>query len=251
MPVLRRLMLAVSFLTVCPVPGLRSAAPEDLPRSTVFYPLVGAILGGVLWLILWLFEHMLPHGPAAAVALAVYTGLTGAMHVDGWMDTADALGSRRPRDEALSIMRDSRVGAVGAAAGILLMLGKWSSLAVLPADPAHVWTVLAVPSMSRWGMVWSMRLAPYARGRARGLGAAYAGTVPVWAVATGALVPVACLELTRSPGFALAMVCGAVVLTLLFTLWMRRRFGGMTGDTYGALNELLEWWGWLAAPALT
>jgi adenosylcobinamide-GDP ribazoletransferase len=260
----RWLMLAGSFLTVLPWPVRgEEVRGADLHASTAFYPLVGGVLGAITWAVLVLLYDGLrvPAGASAALALAVLTALTGALHVDGWMDTADGLASRKPPAEALAVMRDSRVGAVGATAGGLLLLGKWSALTAVAGAVPHGWqaaAAAAVPAAGRWAMVLSMRLAPYARS-GPGIGAVYAGRIPQWCLA-GGLVPAALLAVSVWPAalvgqareavvFAVWMCAGTVIVTVVFTAWMRRRFGGMTGDTYGALNELVEWLGWTALSA--
>lgn len=257
------LACAISFLTILPVSRRLAPDLEDIRRSTFFYPLIGVLLGLVASGCAVLLAAVLrvPAGPAAVVVLTLQTALTGALHVDGWMDLADGLASRKPAAEALAVMRDSRVGAVGAAAGALLLLGKWSAIAAVlsgtGAGGGVAWRVAAacaVLGTSRWAMVLAMRLAPYAR-PIGGLGAAFARAVPGWCL-LGAVWPGLALALAvwvaPSPAHARVLTftgmlaVGGVIGSVGFTGWMRRRFGGMTGDLYGALGEAIEWFGWLA-----
>jgi adenosylcobinamide-GDP ribazoletransferase len=254
----RWLLLALQFATILPTPRIEGVEEADMRRSVAFLPFVGLLLGAILWLVDWCLRFVLPLWPSAVVALAVYTACSGALHLDGWMDTADALGSRRPRDEALAIMKDSRVGAIGVVCGILLLLTKASCLAVLPVSAPVATTrmvsvdtwLLWVPMLSRLGMVWAMRLAPAAR-PGEGLGAVFASRVPIAAVASASGMALVTGFVLLPPLQVLSALALASVLCMAFTAFMRRRLGGMTGDTYGALNELLEAFLWLLASAFT
>ncbi|RIV29294.1 adenosylcobinamide-GDP ribazoletransferase [Alicyclobacillaceae bacterium I2511] len=246
----RTFALAVTFLSIIPVPTLADVSQQELRHSVTWYPWVGALLGGVAFVVQGAAGLVLPPLPATGLALGVYTLLTGGLHVDGLMDTADALGSRHNREAALAVMKDSRVGAMGVLVAVLLLGGKWSALAALPTR--DLWAFVAVPTVARMALVWSMTLAPSAR--PQGLGAFYARGIGRKVVGGAA---VSTVFLTFLPGLVgksagdnvwmctVALWLLTAGLTLAFTHWMTRRFGGMTGDTYGALNELVEWSGWL------
>lgn len=238
--------LALQFGTILPTPKLKDVSVDDMRRSVVFYPVVGGVLGAFLWLVDWELSHRLPSLSAALCAFAVYTLLSGALHLDGLMDTADAVGSHRPRERALEIMKDSRVGAMGVVAAVIVMGGKVSALSGLSTDDIGLF--IAVPAVSRACMAYSMAMSPSAR--QEGLGSVYAKQVPVWVLWTASAVTVVisavCLPVT-SDVFLLAT---AALVTVCVTWFVRRRFGGTTGDTYGALNELVEWIGWTVLLAL-
>ncbi|MCL6594345.1 MAG: adenosylcobinamide-GDP ribazoletransferase, partial [Alicyclobacillus sp.] len=175
-----------------------------------------------------------------------YTLSTGALHLDGWMDVADGLACRKPPAEALAVMRDSRTGAVGAAAGGVLLLGQVSALAALA--PQQLWAFVLPPACARLAAVWAMRWAPAAQ--TGGLGAQFAGRVPYLATLLAGLWPLA-VSLAWLAGGGEGLAVLRVWLVSLagagaFTYWLRRRFGGLTGDMYGALIAGLEWLGWLA-----
>ncbi len=242
MAFVKRLILAVQFCTIVPVGTVGRVADDDLRSSVLFYPAVGALLGTALYGALFALRAALPPGPAAGVGLALYTVLTGGLHADGLMDVMDAVGSRRQREQALEIMRDSRVGALGSMAGTLLFIGKFSALQALPVRTLYPF--LLVPAASRLGMVFAMNLAPYARADA-GLGAVFAKKIPrrvVWGAVSITVLP----GLLAAPAaLALALPALAWLAAWAAARLAQRRFGGMTGDLYGALNEVLEWAGWL------
>ncbi|MCL6626930.1 MULTISPECIES: adenosylcobinamide-GDP ribazoletransferase [Alicyclobacillus] len=257
MAVIRWLTLAVQFATVCPTPRVRVVRGSDLHASMGLVPVVGLGLGGFLWIVYLGLAAVLPVRTSAAVALALYTASTGALHLDGWMDTVDALACRRSRDEALAVMKDSRSGAVGVVFCVLMILVKYTALVSVPAAwPAgdkpwlipDAWLWWA-PMLSRLGMVWSMRMAPAAR-PGQGLGAIYAGRLPLPVILLATFLTGLC-GLALLPAWHV-LAAGALTLGACvgFTAWMRRRFGGMTGDTYGALHEALETLLWLMAAAL-
>lgn len=245
--VLRRLLLAAQFLTTIPLPNLANVSQEEIRGSSMFFPLIGAALGIILWVVDTILRMVLPNLVSTSITLTLYTLVTGALHLDGLMDTADALGSRKPRERALEIMKDSRVGAMGVVAAVVIYAGK---LTVLNSLPGNSFGILVIPPViSRFTMVLAMKIAPSARGT-EGLAGLFAQKISRSTVATAALISIV-FSLWFNPlwlGAAVWLGCvlGAVFATTLFT----RRFGGMTGDTYGALNEIVEWLGWVLGLAL-
>lgn len=239
--VIRTFILAIQFGTIFPTPQLEDVKESELRISVVWFPVIGFLLGLLMWLVLLGILRVLPTWPANVLVLTMYTGLTGALHMDGLMDTMDAIGSRRKGLDALAIMKDSRVGAIGVVAGILLLGGKLVALTSLSRHGIGVITM--VPMISRLSMVWSMALASSARGKS-GLGGLYAQQIPAWVIQTAtALTMLFGLFLLPWQHF-LVLLLSAAALSWIFTQWMKHRFGGTTGDTYGALNEIIEWFGW-------
>lgn len=159
------LITAVQFLTRLPLPVRIEWTPAVLRRSLAFYPVVGMILGLLLTGSGWVLEKTLPPLPAAALLLCLWIGLTGALHLDGLMDTADGLLSHRSRERMLEIMKDSRVGAMGVIVCVAVLLLKWSVMVPLLTDGALTgsWILLLVPVWSRTFMAAAVALWPYAR----------------------------------------------------------------------------------------
>ncbi|MCM3699876.1 adenosylcobinamide-GDP ribazoletransferase [Paenibacillus macerans] len=269
-------LAAFLFLTRFPVRAELDFTPELLRRSARYYPLVGAAVGLSAWTAAILSSWLLPPLPAAVLALIVWVWVSGGLHLDGWMDTADGLLSYRPREKMLEIMKDSRVGAMGVLACVLLLMLKASLLASLLQGGA--WqtgaALLTAPIWSRWFMTRAMRLWPDARqgeglaGHFRGFGAHDARGATVWAImlTVAALLPAVLLVIlpisvqpisqTMKAGLTLhGGIDPALVELLLYAClhpllawaagtwaarWMSAKLGGLTGDTYGALNEGLE-----------
>lgn len=234
---LRSFVLAIQFLTICPTPTVQNVQIHELRRSTMWFPLVGLLLGGFLYGVVAGLSQVVASNVAAIVALTLFTFATGGLHLDGLMDTADAIGSRYARVEALRVMKDSRVGAMGVITGILVLATKWAAITSVSA--LHISPFLFVPVLSRTGMVWAMNLAPAAQ-KESGLGQVYAKKIPLFYVLLATFLAIVIVYLTVHVLFAVLLFVVLGLITLCFTRWMHAKYGGMTGDTYGALNELVE-----------
>lgn len=246
---------AFQFLSRFPVKHDPGFSPELLRGSVTFYPLVGAAIGLCVAISAAITGLFLPAWPAAVITLILWVGLTGGLHLDGWMDSADGLLSYRPRERILEIMKDSRVGAMGVLACVLLLLLKVSLLAALIEGYAYSeLPLLLLPAIwSRWYMVRAMVRFPIARGN-EGLAASFAGLASSHerrALVAAALLSIAAAAAPLALGAGLAatplLLAAAVLLPAAAlasgTAAARRissRLGGLTGDVYGALNELLE-----------
>jgi adenosylcobinamide-GDP ribazoletransferase len=239
---------AIRLLTILPAQA-PTPAPGSGGRVAAWFPLAGLVLGGCGWALVaclrqtHAFSGATPEGAAVitVMLLAFTTLLTGGFHLDGLADTFDALGSRRGAEGALEIMRDSRTGAYGVMALCLSLALK--GVLIWSLSPLwRVWGLTLAMAASRWGQTAGCAAGDYAR-PSGGLGASFANeTRPIHAVGAGAL-PLGLLLLTPV-GVGLPGALGAVLAGPLagwgFALWCGRRFGGITGDTLGAGNELAE-----------
>ena len=229
---MRGFLTAMAFLTALPV----GPHQGDFAASRAYFPLVGLLLGGLTAGLDVLLRLALPLPLTSALLLAALVVATRALHVEGFLDTCDGLLGGQTRRRKLEIMRDSRVGAFAVVGGVCLMLVKWTALAAV-GPPLRLPSLLLFPCLSRWGMAVAMGLFPYARDQ--GLGAAFRpghGGRRL-AVAGGlALAP----SLILAGGAGLVLLAVATGLAWLLGWWMSRMLGGLTGDTYGAVNEILE-----------
>lgn len=226
-------LIALQFLSSLPVrlPGM--PAPVQMGRSLLCYPLVGLLFGGMLCALDWLLAGS-PQLLHAALLLSVWVGLSGALHLDGLADSADAwLGGFGDRERTLVIMKDPRSGPIAVVTLMLVLLLKFCALLALLESGQQTLALLLAPLLGRAAMLGLFLCTPYVR--AGGLGQALAEHLPrraaVWVLA-----------LTLLGGVLLAG--GAVVVAVLVFAGLRhlmmRRLGGTTGDTAGALLELLE-----------
>ena len=246
---LRRLSLAVTFLTAVRLPLDGVAAPADLWASMGWYPLVGACLGATAWGAYALLLYVVTPLVAAALVVVALELSTRALHLDGLMDTADGFFSGASRERALEIMKDSRAGAMGVFAAIAVIVVKVSALAALARPDAAVALVGGLAA-ARVLPALDVRFFRYAR--AGGTGAAFA----LGASARESVAPVVA---AAALGAAAALVAGAlghggalgaflgldlavavVALTLAAQSLVARRLGGLTGDVYGMGIELAE-----------
>ncbi|MEB3102059.1 adenosylcobinamide-GDP ribazoletransferase [Ferviditalea candida] len=237
-------IVAFQFLTKIPVPLKVPYQVETVSRSLPFYPLVGIIIGAIAYAA----ASLLPAGMAplnALLLLLLWTFLSGGLHFDGWMDTADAFGSYRDREKMLEIMKDSRVGAMGVIYAVFLLLLKWISLwtvmehwAVNPDFNRMVmYLLLSIPAVSRWWMVAAVIQGPYIGGPS-GLGRQFAEVRNVWLA--GASIWLLLILFLLPSSVWLAVFVGQLIAGWLFGRYIKGKLKGWTGDTYGALNEAVE-----------
>jgi adenosylcobinamide-GDP ribazoletransferase len=229
-------LAALRFLTVVPIPGTWGTAEQDLARSVPWFPVVGLLIGGVAALVASGLAPVAPPMVTAVLLIGVLLGCSGCLHLDGLADTADGMLSCRSRERVLEIMKDSRTGAMGAMALVMVLLAKFAALASLP--PALVWpAVLLMPLAGRSMIVVHLALLPYAR--EGGTGAVFYQQRPrlaaVWAAVALLAVAWGVLGLR---GLATGGVCLAI--TLVLAVYLKRKIGGVTGDTLGALCEIVE-----------
>lgn len=229
-------LIALQFLTRFPVRLTQAPTPAARGRSLLAYPLVGAVIG----LLLVLLDQLLGTPDPwleAALLLTAWVSITGALHLDGLADSADAwLGGRGNPARTLEIMKDPRSGPAGVAAVVMLLLVKFAALTALLR--AELWLVLLIaPLLGRAALLWLFLTTPYVR--ENGLGRDLADHLPretAWLVL--ALVMLAMPLLFGWPGLRLLLVL-ALVAWLLRRL-MLNHIHGTTGDTAGALVEVIE-----------
>ena len=231
--------VAVQLLTSIPVPFNKNIGPDRLGRATSWFPVIGLVLGLVLAGLHWVFDLVMPPLLNNALLVAALVMVTGAMHLDGLADCCDGMAGYRTREARLNIMHDSRTGAFGVVGIVVVLLAKFAALSSVPAAYA-AGTLILMPVLSRWAIVYAMFTFKYAR--PEGLGAAYkqatrlpqflAATIVALAVCAG-LVPVLSMA-----GFV--ALGGVWIITTLLALYFRSKLGGLTGDTYGAVNEVGE-----------
>ncbi|MCA0754140.1 adenosylcobinamide-GDP ribazoletransferase [Paenibacillus sp. N4] len=244
------LIAAFQFLTRLPVPIQVPFEGAVLSRSVIYFPLAGAAIGMVTCAAAWLTGLVLPPLPGAVIVLAIWTALSGGLHMDGWMDTADGVLSHRSRERMLEIMKDSRVGAMGVIAAVLLLLLKASLLAELLQEERQATALFMLAATPGWGRAWmaaAIAIWPNAR-QGEGLGAMFGGVRIEQAGCAFLLAAAATFGLLTAAGLAFlfnaAAVAAAVSVTVLCgafsAAWLNRKLGGLTGDTYGAMNEAVE-----------
>lgn len=225
---------ALQFLTRINLVRQDEVSAESFGRSVKYFPLVGAIIGGLLAAFNHVAGgHLYLHVLAASIIILEIV-LTGALHCDGLMDTADGLFSGRSRERMLEIMKDSRVGANGVVAFACYLLLKWSLLLDLLSVGHGTAALFLMPVVGRFAMVVGITAFPYAR--PDGIGKAfaqYAGRDTLYFAA--ALTILLTLTVGKTAVIALGVGVGSGVLLARYAT---ARLGGLTGDIYGAIAEL-------------
>jgi adenosylcobinamide-GDP ribazoletransferase len=234
---MHHLALAFQFLTIVPWPRSEVWQPEDLGASMAWYPVVGAALGCLLMGVHLVGSEVFPDGvlrPALVVLLII---LSGGLHVDGFADVCDGFYAGRTKADALRIMKDPHLGTMAVIGTVSVLMMKVVLLSSLPTAVLGS-AVLIFPAIGRGGMVWGMWMAPYARPEG-GTGETFFRTLAGRHVWTATIVLSVWALLFAGWPAVILLLCAAAA-TKMFVDYCGRRIGGMTGDTLGALNELLE-----------
>jgi adenosylcobinamide-GDP ribazoletransferase len=234
LPSVSDFLQAVAFLTIIPV---RARSPGGLGRAATWFPLVGLLLGAILAAAQALLVRIFPPILSAALLVGLWAILTGGLHLDGLIDSCDALPASVPRERRLEILRDPHRGAFGVAGLALFIVLKTAALAGLR-PPAAVALLLA-PTLARWAVLYLCgRTCARPDGLALDLSAG-AGRHPLLRASP---VPLALLGLALfvsgiRPLLALA---AAFLCARFFLTAARARLGGVTGDIFGLTIEVVE-----------
>jgi len=231
-----RFLAALQFLTIIVIPWRREVQAGELERSAGYFPIIGLIIGLLLVGLNLLFGLLLPPMLVAALLVAFLVIISGAIHLDGFADTCDGLVNHKTVEERWQVMHDSRAGAFGIVGIVLLLLLKYVALTSIP-EASKIMALILMPVISRWTMVYALFAYPYAR--PSGLGKAFkqGTTWPRFTMATIIAVAVA------------AIIAQLIGLAILFLVWVvavaaaayfKSKFSGLTGDNYGAINEVAE-----------
>ena len=235
-------LVALSFLTLLPV-GVANPTDAEISRSRGWYPLVGLLYGLVLVILVLALGSLPDAFPrpllTAALLVTALALLNRFLHLDGLMDFCDAMWGGHTVERRLEIMRDSRVGSFAVAGCCCVLLIKFSALSSLVLTQAVAVALLSFPVISRWSMTLLLTAFPY--GRHQGIGSAFfAGDRP-WLATALALLSAAAVCWLCLGVVGIAALAMSSLLALALGFWtMRRLGGGLTGDCYGATNEIVE-----------
>ena len=233
-------VLAVQFLTRWPVRSPALLTGAQLTAAVRYYPLVGALIGAFAGGVFWIAHLIFPVILAIVLATAASLLATGALHEDGFADACDGLGGGATRERALEIMRDSRLGAYGAAGLGLMLAAKVLALAAAPPEVIP-WLLIAAHAASRSSSVLALATSAYARdsGIAEPIADAVEPGSLAFALATGAAA-VCILFTVAAPAAVLAGFAGLTAGHLAMRNVYERKLGGYTGDCLGAVQQTSE-----------
>jgi adenosylcobinamide-GDP ribazoletransferase len=230
---------ALNFYTVIPLPR---DWVLDFQRIARFAPLIGILLGVLLGLEDWLLELLeVPVLTRSVLVVAVWVLLTGGLHLDGAIDTADGLAVT-DSEKRLIVMRDSVTGAFGVMAGAILLFLKSAALTDLKID--RFLGLMMAAGWGRWGQLMAIVFYPYLRDT--GKGSLHQGQIqPLRDISLG-LCPLLALSTwqicshSQQWWIGVGMGLGGSAIALLTGFWFKHQLGGHTGDTYGATVEWTE-----------
>lgn len=228
-----RFLAALGFLTVAPV-GKKALDNALLARAVSFFPLVGLLLGILLAGADYVLRLGLPDLLAGVLLVTLLVLLTGALHFEGFIDTCDGLFGGHDRERRLEIMRFKNVGAYAVAGGVLLLMVKVASTDAITGEN-RIWVIGLFPMLSRWAMALALSSFPYAR--QQGLGTAFRGKGLIRIIIAGFMALTASVLLGWG---GIVMFAAATSLAVLMGTIISRLIGGLTGDTYGFINEVTE-----------
>lgn len=229
---LRAYWLAQLFLTRIPAPELGSVSNEDPSRTALYYPVVGFVIGALFASIAWAFAVQ-PPMVGAAIVVTVWAGITGALHLDGLADSADAwLGGQGDPEKTHTIMKDSRVGTAALVTVSVVLLLKFSAL-VTHIEQQNIGVILLAPIIGRGMILLLFLTTDYVR--EQGLASEITKGLNRQA-ATVIVIVVLVVAAFASLSSTLCVLLGFLGMRQL----MIKRLQGCTGDTTGALVETSE-----------
>lgn len=226
---------ALSFLTRIPVPQM-SSSQLSWEKSIRYYPVIGLMIGICLSIAAYVANMLFPLPVTAVLILVFWIWITGGLHLDGWMDLADGFGSNREKEQMVEIMKDSRVGAFGVIAAILLLLIKLAALVVIISEYPLIFLILP-PFIARFFLVIAIWHWPYKS--ENGVGAGLRNGISPQSLVINSILTVGIISFSVGLiGLVYFSMC--LLVGWLFGRAVSRKLEGLTGDCYGALVEWVE-----------
>jgi adenosylcobinamide-GDP ribazoletransferase len=229
------LAVAFQFLTRLPIPQV-AFAPDRLARSVKYFPLVGLVIGSGAALLQKVLAPHLGRPGCALVVLLYLVVITGCLHEDGLADVADSMGGWN-LEQRLTILHDSRLGSYGVTVLVLSLLSRGVLLAALPLEHFSVYLVSA-HVLCRWSALPLSHYLPPARD-SEGQGARIARLTSTASLIFGSLFTLATVVVALHRA-SIAPLLSAMLVAVLSSFFYMRKFGGATGDCFGATNQLTE-----------
>jgi len=231
-------LTASRFLTVLPLGRGRVVEPERMASSMAYFPLVGAWLGVMLWFCDYGLGRVFPHQVVSALLVGILAIVTGGLHIDGLADTIDGIfGGRGDKARTLEIMKDSRIGAMGVVAVVLLLLVKFAAFDSLQGT-ARAQAIIAAPALARWSQVAVAFRSEYARKEGSLARPFVEHLTPLYFIV--ALLGAALIAYLVAGLWGIVPFAVSAAIALAARGYFKRLIGGVTGDTIGAASELCE-----------
>lgn len=233
---MKSFLLALQFLTIIPA-RIKKIAPGEMARAAAYFPAIGLLLG----LVLWSVNHLLSLAqfdpvPSNIMLVVLLVILTGGLHLDGLSDTSDAIFSGKGKTDMLAIMRDPHTGVMGVLAIVSILMLKVAFLSsILPNTKGIALVLMCV--LARWSISFSVFAFPYARDDGKAKPFMDGTNRSIFFFAT--LIALAIVFIiSKTAGLAIFGMIAAIAY--LANSFIKKKIGGITGDTIGAVNELVE-----------
>lgn len=229
---MKSFIAAIQFITILPVGKPGAFEPKQMAQ---FFPLVGIIIGLMVSAFDMAVSQLWPKPVASLLDVIFLAIITGAFHLDGLADTADGLLGHRTKEDALVIMKDSRIGVMGLVAVVCVLAIKWVGIASLDVHRSLLFVI--IPAYARGGLLFGIRFLKYGRpegGTGHDLFSDPLKITAFW----GLLIPVALSFLLGWRGVLLNLTF--IIITAIILLYYKKRIGCITGDMLGAMTEVLE-----------
>ena len=246
-------LLAMGFFTRFPMPNFTDFQDTDLNHASKYFPLVGILIGLLAAISFYVAALLLTQAIAVLISMAVTIYATGAFHEDGLADSADGLGGGWQREQVLTIMQDSRLGTYGAVALFFALMAKFQLLISMHADTVMM-VLICAHALSRLSAIWLMTALPYAKadinsnGKSKPLATEIA-RCDFWLANLFGLLPLFALlwviqTTIHNWQITLGYVCLLIAAIGAGWYWwlslLKRKLGGYTGDTLGAIQQINE-----------
>lgn len=234
---MKSFILTLQFLTRIPIKINIDSDEEDFAKGVVYFPIAGLIIGAFNLAMYVAAERVIGGMFPAICGIAANAVITGAMHIDGLADTCDGIFSARSRDRMLEIMRDSRIGTNGTISIVFDFLLRLSLLTVMKSSLVYA-ALLMSPVTAKTLMVILMKTSVYAR-TGSGMGGLYLEKMTSERTVIACIIGLLLLTVFLGiPGIIAFAACSAVCI--LYRYYIYSKINGMTGDTLGAANEVME-----------
>ena len=232
---MNKIIIAFQFLTILPL-KVKSVRQELLAESTIYFPLVGLTLGIGLAGLEYSLSPFLPIDITAIIQVAFLALITSGLHIDGFADTFDGLGCVKSQKEKLKVMKDSRIGTMGAISVIFLVLLKYNSMAFIE-QSIKIYALLIFPMVSRWTMVLAILYS--SQMKHTGMGSKFQKQIKEKHFILSSILP--CLIVVFLFGVSgLAVLITICIFTYTIYRLLVKSFGKITGDHFGFINEAIE-----------
>lgn len=234
--IISNFLLMVQFLTRIPVNISLPCEQDNFKRGSIFLPIIGLIVGAIQWGIYILLIKILPLNASVVIVLLTGVIVTGALHIDGLGDTCDGFFAFKGNDRIIEIMKDSRIGTYACIIIVIDLLLKYSLFSFIV--PRFSVAIIVVPVISRISLLFLAFIGKNAK--KTGSGNLFIGNVGKIQFFIGLAITIVLLILIMNPRYSIILLVSAFTLTFLFNLYCNSKIKGLTGDTLGANNELVE-----------